>query len=200
MNILLISASPRAGLTLRFSLFLAAYLTEKYPKASVHRMDFTGFDVVPLGKGLFPSEPVSPFQQELLENWKKADLIIFCSPEYNWTASAETIILMERLGSRAFRSFFEDKVFALAGVSSGRGGRQPALDIGRVLSKIIGFMDVHSIVSSKILEVHDAGMNLNENALSLGNPVFETAVQAFSEYSIQLTSRWMAGRPASKAL
>ena len=200
MNILLISASPRAGLTLRFSLFLAAYLTEKYPKASVHRMDFTGFDISPLGKGLFPAEPVTPFQQELLENWKKADLIIFCSPEYNWTASAETFILMERLGSRAFRSFFEDKVFALAGVSSGRGGRQPALDIGRVLSKIIGFMDVHSIVSSKILEVHDAGMNLNENALSLGNPVFETAVQAFSEYSIQLTSRWMAGRPASKAL
>lgn len=196
MNILVLSTSPRAGLTLRFSLYFSRYLSERYPDARIHRLDFTGFDITPLGKGIFPSDPLSNFQRELLENWSQADLIIFCSPEYNWTASAETFILLERLGSRSFREYFEEKVFAIAGISSGRGGRQPALDISRVLSKIIGFLETQSIVSSKILEVHDAGINLDEKAQSIGNATFESAVKAFADYSHRLSQRWKIGKSA----
>jgi chromate reductase len=190
MKVLVLSTSPRAGLTLRFSQYLVRLLTETHPDLKVSLIDFREFDLRPSGKGNFPDQD-SPFQQNLLKQWAEARLIVFCSPEYNWTASAETFVLMERLGSRQFRNYFENKVFAVAGVSSGRGGRQPALDISRVLSKIIGFIPVESIVSSKILEVHDTGMNLDEHSLSRGNPVFEQAAGEFADYSIRLADRWM---------
>ena len=189
MKVLILSTSPRAGLTLRFSKYLLQELKKNHPELSVSLIDFREFDLRPSGKGNFP-DPDSSFQENLLRHWAEASLIIFCSPEYNWTASAETFVLMERLGSRQFRAYFENKVFAVAGVSSGRGGRQPALDISRVLSKIIGFIPVESIVSSRFLEVHDAGINLDEEARSNGNTVFEDAVEEFTRYSVRIARRW----------
>jgi chromate reductase len=192
MKILILSTSPRTGsFTLRASAFLKSVLASEIPEAEITLLDFAGFDISPLGKGGFPSDPVTAFQAELLESWQSASLIIFCSPEYNWTASAETFILLERIGNRSFRDFFDNKVFAVAGVSSGRGGRQPALDISRVLSKIIGFLGTESIVSSKILEIHEVGQNLNEQAHSTGNAVFEDSVLNFARYNLRLSRRWL---------
>jgi len=189
MKVLVLSTSPRAGLTLRFSQYLVRLLTETHPDLKVSLIDFREFDLRPSGKGNFPDQD-SPFQQNLLKQWAEARLIVFCSPEYNWTASAETFILLERMGSRTYRDFFDNKVFAVAGVSSGRGGRQPALDISRVLSKIIGFLGTESVVSSKILEIHEVGQNLNEQAQSTGSTVFEDGMRNFVRYNLRLTRRW----------
>jgi chromate reductase len=191
MKILILSTSPRTGsFTLRASTYLKSVLASEIPEAEITLLDFAGFDISPLGKGGFPSDPITAFQSELLESWQSAGLIIFCSPEYNWTASAETFILLERLGNGSFRDFFDNKVFAVAGVSSGRGGRQPCLDISRVLSKIIGFLGTESIVSSKILEIHEVGQNLNEQSQSTGSSVFEDSALKFTRYSIRLARRW----------
>ena len=191
MKILILSTSPRTGsYTLRASTYLKSVLATELPGADITLLDFAGFDISPLGKGGFPSDPTTAFQSELLESWQSASLIIFCSPEYNWTASAETFILLERMGSRTYRDFFDNKVFAVAGVSSGRGGRQPALDISRVLSKIIGFLGTESVVSSKILEIHEVGHNLNEQAQSTGSAVFEDGMRNFVRYNLRLTRRW----------
>ena len=198
MNILIVSTSPRKGsLTLRFSNYLSGEIKKQLPAADCRLIDFAGFDISPLGKGSFPSETASPFQQDLLLSWEKAGLIIICSPEYNWTASAETFILLERLGNGQFRHFFDNKVFAAAGVSSGRGGRQPALDISRVVSKIIGFLGTSSIVSSKILEVHEAGSNLSEEAASCGNKAFEDSTAAFVRYTASIANRWFSSQHLS---
>jgi chromate reductase len=193
MKILIVSTSPRNGsLTLRFARFLKMLLEKQETDSGVELLDFAHFDISPLGKGNFPSEPATVFQTNLLEKWQAANLIIICSPEYNWTASAETFVLLERLGNKAYRDFFDNKVFATAGISSGRGGRQPALDISRVLSKIIGFLSTESMVSSKILEVHEAGINLDEDSLSKGNQAFEEAVTSFAGYSIRMARRWFS--------
>lgn len=198
MKILILSTSPRTGsLTLRASTYLKKVIESVDEGNSVKLMDFARFDIAPLGKGSFPSNPPGEFEAALLENWKEAHLIIFCSPEYNWTASAETFILLERLGSRNFREYFENKVFTVAGISSGRGGRQPALDISRVLSKIIGFLGTESIVSSKFLEIHEAGMNLDEQVNSSGIAAFEESVLQFVKYSLRLARRWFSS-PAGK--
>ena len=191
MNILILSTSPRHGsLTFRFCTYLKQEIQKQFPESHSGLINFAEFDISPFGKGSFPSNPISPFQEKLIGLWESADLIFFCSPEYNWTASAETFILLERLGGRAHINFFQNKVFALAGVSSGRGGRQPALDMGRVLSKIIGFLGTESVVSPKILEVHEVGGNLDENGQSAGHPAFEGSVSSFVEYSLKMAKRW----------
>jgi chromate reductase len=191
MNILILSTSPRQGsLTFRFCTYLKQEIQKQFPESQPGLINFAEFDINPFGKGSFPSNPISPFQEKLIGLWESADLIFFCSPEYNWTASAETFILLERLGSKTYIDFFQNKVFALAGVSSGRGGRQPALDMGRVLSKIIGFLGTESVVSPKFLEVHEVGGNLDENGQSAGNPAFESSVLSFVAYSMKLARRW----------
>ena len=195
MNILILSTSPRHGsLTFRFCTYLKQEIQKQFPESHSELINFAEFDISPFGKGSFPSNPISPFQEKLIGLWESADLIFFCSPEYNWTASAETFILLERLGGRAHINFFQNKVFALAGVSSGRGGRQPALDMGRVLSKIIGFLGTESVVSPKILEVHEVGGNLDENGQSAGHLAFEGSVSSFVEYSLKMAKRWKSSK------
>jgi hypothetical protein len=62
--------------------------------------------------------------------------------------------------------------------------------MGRVLSKIIGFLGTESVVSPKILEVHEVGINLDENGQSAGNPAFENSVSSFVMYSMKMAKRW----------
>jgi hypothetical protein len=62
--------------------------------------------------------------------------------------------------------------------------------MGRVLSKIIGFLGTESVVSAKILEVHEVGGNLDENGKSAGHPSFEGSVSSFVEYSLKMAKRW----------
>ena len=193
MNVFIIAASPRENsFTLRFATYLKKEI-EKKALGPVELIDFEEFDVPAIGKGNFGLANLTPFQEKLTQGWFKADLVIICSPEYNWTANAELFILMDRIGSADFRQLFENKVFSFVGVSSGRGGRQPALDLVKVLSKVISFIDGISIVSPKILEVHEAQKNLDSNAVSVGNPVFEKATQSFIDYSLRLTDRWLKG-------
>lgn len=195
MNILIVSASPRQNsLTFRFSKYFQKVLQARQETKRVTIVDFDAFDIPTIGKGNFKRNALSPFQEKLINEWEQADLIFLCSPEYNWTANAELLILFDRIGSQDFKHLFHDKVIASVGVSSGRGGRQPALDINKVLSKVISFLDVFSIISPKILEVHEASKNLNEEAEFIGHAAFEAAVHNFADYSLLLNQRWIQGR------
>ena len=195
MNILIVSASPRQNsLTFRFSQYFQKVLQARPEASQVKVVDFDVFDIPAIGKGNFKRDALSPFQDKLISEWEQADLIFLCSPEYNWTANAELLILFDRIGSSDFRHLFHDKVIASVGVSSGRGGRQPALDINKVLSKVISFLDEFTIISPKILEVHEASKNLNEQSEFIGHPAFEAAVRNFVDYSLLLNQRWIQGR------
>jgi chromate reductase len=196
MHVTIISASPRAeSLTLRFSAYLQNLLHEMVPGIASDLVDFNDFDFPVTGKGNLNPGALSPFQNRLIEAWKRADLVILASPEYNWTANAELFILFDRLGNREFRYLFEEKVFASAGVSSGRGGRQPALDINRVLGKVISFMGAFSVVSARIIEAHETGKNLSPEGIPAGNPVFESAARDFLRYNLEIARRWKASVP-----
>lgn len=195
MNILIVSASPRQNsLTFRFCQYFQKMLQGRQETSRVVVVDFDNFDIPPIGKGDFRKGSLTTFQQKLISEWEQADLIFLCSPEYNWTANAELFILFDRIGGSDYRHLFQDKVFASVGVSSGRGGRQPALDINKVLSKVISFLNEFSIISTKILEVHEASKNLNEEAEFIGQPAFEAAVRNFVDYSLLLNQRWIQGR------
>lgn len=196
MRILIVSASPRRNsLTFRFCQFLKNSLLQSKSVEDVRVVDFDDFDIPVFGKGTVDRNSPTPFQRNLISAWQQADFVVFCSPEYNWTANSELFTLFDQIGRKDFKELFENKVFASIGVSSGRGGRQPALDVNRVLSKVISFLDAISVVSPKILEVHEGSKNIGEDFESLGNPVFNASVHDFIQYNLRLLNHWKMGQP-----
>lgn len=194
MNTLIISASPRdESLSLRFSVYLKAEIVRHHAGGDVQIIGFEAFDFPSSGRAVVSPYQLSPFQRDLVDKWAKADLVIFCLPEYNWTTSGEVFTMLEQLGTSSFSNLFDEKVFAMVGISSGRGGRIPALEVGKVIEKLISFLGKMAVVSPKIFEAHEVGLHLREDSSSTGNPVFESWVIDFVRYTLKFQNRWESG-------
>lgn len=191
MNIALISTSSRSNSnTLRFTKFLQNILNESGEHA-VSLVNFEQYDIPFVGQDSLDKDNLTPFQQELISAWSAADLVIFAAPEYNWTAPPQATNAIHQLGGPAFKHLFDNKAFAMAGVSNGRGGRQPALDMTTVVNKIISFTNCYSIVSPKLYESHETPANLNESGEFVGHEVYDRTVRAFVDYTLNVAQRWL---------
>ena len=189
MKLTLLSASPRQGSN---SLKVATYLASlaKAQGADVLTiLDFNQSDIPLVGRGSLDSSRLTSFQQELIETWSAAEVIIFVVPEYNWAAPGEFLNALDQLGNKSFASLFDGKVFATVGVSSGRGGRIPCLDTTTKLNKLISFLNQVSVVSPKLFESHESGVNLTSAGESTGNAVYEQGAADFIRYTLQLARR-----------
>ena len=190
MNISIISTSPRKkSNSLRFAKFLQHTL-KAMDFEEVSLVDFENYDIPFFGQGFLNKDNLSGFQQHLIGTWGKADLVFIVMPEYNWFPDAELINAINQLGGPAFGHLFNDKTFALAGVSSGRGGKMPAIEMSTMLNKVINFTQNYSIVSPRLYESHETPTNIDENGLSTGNEVYETSVKAFVDYALKVAKRW----------
>lgn len=191
MNIAIIATSPRKNSnSLRFSQHLQKVLhASNYQDTTI--VDFHYFDIPSVGRGIINRDALTDFQRELLTAWEKADLIFFVTPEYNFTVNGDLLNALHQLGSKDFAHLFHDKVFALAGVSAGRGGKTPCLELTTVINKIINFSNQYSVVSPRIFESHETHKNLDENSDSVGNKIYEDGVKAFLDYSLEVTKRWL---------
>ena len=191
MNIAIIATSPRKNSnSLRFSKYLQKVLqTSDIQDTTI--VDFHHFDIPSVGRGIINKEALTDFQRELLTAWEKADLVFFVTPEYNFTVNGDLLNALHQLGSKDFAHLFNNKIFALAGVSSGRGGKTPCLELTTVINKIINFSNQYSVVSPRIFESHETHKNLDENADSVGNKIYEDGVKAFLDYSLEVTNRWV---------
>lgn len=191
MNIAIIATSPRKNSnSLRFSRHLQKVLQASNNQDTTI-VDFHYFDIPSVGRGIINKDALTDFQRELLTAWEKADLVFFVTPEYNFTVNGDLLNALHQLGSKDFAHLFHDKVFALAGVSAGRGGKNPCLDLTTVINKIINFSNQYSVVSPRIFESHETHKNLDENADSVGNKIYEDGVKAFLDYSLEVTKRWV---------
>lgn len=190
MNITILSTSPRKkSNTLRFAKSVQSILqTQGF--SSVSLVDFEAYDVPFFGQGFLNKNALSSFQQNLISAWEQADLVFIVMPEYNWFPDAELINLLNHLGGKDFAHLFGEKTFALAGVSSGRGGKLPAIEINIMLNKLINFLNQYSVVSPRIYESHETPQNLNEAGEFTGNEVYEKTVKAFVDYSLEIANRW----------
>ncbi len=193
MNILLISTSSRKNSnTLRF----VNYLNRLFSESGTHDISIINYEQYDLpfsGQAFVKRETLTPFQHELVSAWEAADLVVFAMPEYNWTAPPQATNTIHQLGGPAFKSLFENKVFAMAGTSNGRGGRQPALDMTTVVNKIISFTNSYSIVSPKLYESHETDKNLDETGQFIGHDVYERTARAFVHYTLNVAQRWLQG-------
>lgn len=191
MNIALISTSSRKNSnTLRFIDYMKHLLTES-GQHEVSIVTFEQYDIPFVGQGYVKKDSLTAFQQEFIGAWEAADLVLFAMPEYNWTAPPQATNTIHQLGGPAFKHLFENKVFAMVGISNGRGGRQPALDMTTVLNKIISFTNSYSIVSPKLYESHETDKNLDENGQFVGHEVYERTSRAFLDYTLNVAARWL---------
>jgi chromate reductase, NAD(P)H dehydrogenase (quinone) len=189
MKIAILATSPRQNSnTLRFSKYLQKQFEADGNDVQV--VDFHKFDIPTYGRGTIDKQALSPFQAELIQTWSNADLVVIATPEYNWTVNGDLLNALHQLGTKDFSHLFNNKTFAFAGVSAGRGGKVPCLELTTVINKIINFTDQYSIVSPRIFESHETAKNLDVNSESVGNEIFEKTVQAFVDYSLKVAQRW----------
>lgn len=189
MNICIISGSARQdNNTLRVAKALSNMLHLAGQETLV--VDFSHYDIPLINQGDISTDPTSLFQQTLLNGMANAQAIIIVTPEYNWSTTPEILNWLHRYGDKQFAHLFQNKVFAFLGVSTGKGGKAPALHLQSVLNKIISFADLNSIVSAKIFESHYTKEVLNEDGSSLGNALFDKGLNDFVNYTVRITKRW----------
>lgn len=189
MNIAIISGSPRKESN---SIKVGRYLKSlvKARESDVSLFDFEEIDIPMVGRGSLDKDHLTDFQQKLLTVWGEADLVIFAIPEYNWMTSGEFINMLHQVGTKPFAHLFNQKVFALVGVSSGRGGRQPCLEMTVIINKLISFLNQYSVVSPKLFESHETGKNLDREGQSTGNEIYEKGMADFVSYTLKIARQW----------
>jgi chromate reductase len=189
MNISILSGSARTdNNTIRVGKAIALRLQEAGHTTTL--VDFIQYDIPLMNQGGIDETNLTPFQQELADSMREADVVLIITPEYNWSTTPEILNFLHRMSDRRFKDLFDQKVFATVGVSTGKGGKAPALHLHSILNKIISFTDLDSLVSAKIFEAHYTKEVLDENGLSLGNVMFDAGLNDFIRYTLRITERW----------
>jgi chromate reductase len=192
MKVAILSGSSRRGNnTIRVSRAIKECLIQDGLVADDVRIcDFVNYDIPFFnGEDLDRSNPTE-FQSELYTAMSEAQVIFILSPEYNWFPSAEVINLIHRFATSTNKDLFGDKIFATAGISAGKGGKVPAVQLSYVLNKVVNFLDLQSIVSARIFESMHTPAYLDEDGKFIGEESYEIALKEFIRYSVTLAKRW----------
>jgi chromate reductase len=189
MNITIISGSARAN---NNTLRVAKALQNKIEllNHTVSIVDFTDYDLPLINQGKINQASLSNFQNSLIQNWRNANLVITISPEYNWSSTPELLNMYNAVGTNDFIDLFNHKTFAFVGVSTGKGGKMPCLQLIQVVGKLVSFSNSHSIISPKIFESHFTKEVLDENGNILGNEMFEKGLNDFIDYNLFIADKW----------
>ncbi|MCB1166483.1 MAG: NAD(P)H-dependent oxidoreductase [Leptospiraceae bacterium] len=194
MHISVISGSPRKDSN---SLKVARAISKAFAGRG-HQVlpvvDFHDSDIPMVGRGSLKADALSPFQSALIGAIRGSQICVFVVPEYNWITSGEIINAIHQIGNKELADVFHDRIFALTGVSSGRGGRRPALEMQTLISKMISFLDKRGFVSPRLFESHETEKNVGEDGESLGNELYDRTLQSFADYALDMASMWFAGR------
>lgn len=191
MNVSILSGSARAhNNTIRVGKAIAQRLQQAGHVATL--VDFISYDIPLMNQGGIDEQHLTPFQQQLADSMEAADAVILITPEYNWSTTPEILNFLHRMGDRKFKHLFDQKVFATLGVSTGKGGKAPALHLHSILNKIISFTDLDAMVSAKIFESHFTKEVLDEHGNSLGNEQYDAGLNDFINYTLRMAKRWRA--------
>jgi chromate reductase, NAD(P)H dehydrogenase (quinone) len=189
MNICIISGSARSNNnTLRVGKALKLRMEDL--GCTVSLVDFQEYDLPLINQGQISRELFTPFQSNLANSMEQAQVVVLITPEYNWSTTPEILNFLHRLGDVAFASLFNQKVFATVGVSTGKGGKAPALHLHTILNKIISFTNLDSMVSAKIFESHFTKEVLDVDGQSLQNQAYDKGLDEFIAFTMRVGKRW----------
>ena len=188
MNICILSGSARENNnTIRVAMAIKQLLE---PIHQVQLIDFRMYDIPFLNQAEIHPEKLSTFQQQLANSMEAAQLVLIISPEYNWSTTPEILNFLHRFGNKEFSHLFHNKVFSLVGVSTGKGGKTPALHLTTILNKIISFLNLDAVVSPKIFESHFTKEVLDEKGAMQGNLAYEQGLKQYLDYTLRVAQRW----------
>lgn len=188
MRITILSGSARENNnSIRVSKALTRMLEKQH---AVKLIDFRGYDIPMIAQGGLDKTNLSPFQMNLLDGLSDAHVVFVISPEYNWSTTPELLNMYDLLGNREFSHIFNNKVFAFAGVSTGKGGKTPCLHLIQITHKIISFTQNHAIVSPKIFESHFTKEMLDEGGFSKGDETYMNHLQDYADYTLAIAEKW----------
>jgi chromate reductase len=188
MNICILSGSARSNNnTIRVAYAIRHLIKTPH---EVTLIDFKDYDIPLINQGDISIQHLSPFQQQLFDAMSKAHLSILISPEYNYSTTPEILNMLHRFGDNNFKNLFDNCVFALVGVSTGKGGKTPALHLTTIINKIISFLNLNAFVSPKIFESHFTKEVLDEAGKSKGNAMYDKGISDFISYSLNMAEKW----------
>lgn len=188
MRIAVLSGSARTNNnTIR-----VAYAIQRVMEVShqVKVVDFRAYDIPLMAQGGLKADYLTNFQKELIHAMDEAHVVIIITPEYNWSTTPEILNMLHFLPEKPFNSLFSNKIFATVGVSTGKGGKAPALHLMQILNKVISFGNHESFVSPRIFESHFTKGVLDEDGKSLGNELYDKGLSDFCEYTERMAARW----------
>lgn len=182
MNTLIISGSARKNNnTLRLAKALNGLISDS------EIVDYQNFDL-PFFNQL-DNYSKTQFHQELEDKMTQAQHIIILSPEYNWFPTAELIQTIHLLATPANKALFDGKLFSCAGVSSGRGGRLPAIYMTQMLDKVFQVFSFSSFTNPNKFEAQFVTQCIDKNGNLLDNEEFNKGLKKFVAYSENLIDR-----------
>jgi len=188
--ITILSGSPRKNSnTLKVAKALRNVLLERHANENVRIIDYHGFDIPGANQGLISPNNLSEWQKDLYESCVESDLLFILTPEYNWFPSAEIIQTIHVMASRPFKEMWNNKVIATCGVSNGRGGRMPAVQLSYTLNKIISVFNFESVVSAKMFESQFTDQVLDQDGRSLGNDEYMNGLRLYADYNLNLAKK-----------
>lgn len=193
--ITILSGSPRKGSnTLRVAKAIQTLLLSQNPDEAVRIIDYSGYDIPSASQGFVDPNNLTEWQKDLVQSTSDARVVFVLTPEYNWFPSAEIIQTIHVMASRHFQGMWDNKIFATAGVSNGRGGRMPAVQLSYAINKIINVFNFESLVGAKMFESQFTDKALDENGASLGNDEYMKGLKAFVDFNMKLSERWHSAK------
>ncbi|MFY0644015.1 MAG: NAD(P)H-dependent oxidoreductase [Bacteroidia bacterium] len=153
-------------------------------------VDYRTYDLPNANQESMHKGNLTEFQTSLVNAIDEAQLLFVLTPEYNWFPSAEIVNTVHQLASNEFRHIFHDKVAAFVGVSTGRGGRMPAVQLSYVFDKIFNVFNLHSISSPKKFESQFTTQCIDEEGVLLDNEAYNQGFKEFVQYSLNVARRW----------
>ncbi len=191
LNISIISGSSRKySNSLRLCKAIEKILRNNPDIQNIFLLDIVENDFPSIGRQEIEYTSLSEYQRNFINSLENSQLILICLPEYNWNTNPELINIFHQIGKSSFKQCFENKVFATAGVSTGRGGRRPCLEFHILLNKIISFMGAYGVVCPMIFESHETDKNIDNEGNLKENEIYKKALNNFILYILTFTKKW----------
>lgn len=156
----------------------AAQLLIEETNIKTEIIDFYHFDI-PNYNQRFDSANLSEWQQGALDAMLNSKLVIFISPEYNWMPTAEMIQFINRFSGIGLNHIWNDRTFATIGLSSGIGGRLPALHLKNMIDEVISFSNSTGKTISALQEVNHVMDVIDVDGNLLDNAKFNQSFRSF---------------------
>lgn len=185
MKTVILSGSARKG---NNTIRVAKALNKLIDNSTV--IDYSDYDLPNANDGFLNAGELTPFQKRLVDGIDEANLLIVLTPEYNWFPSSEMVNTVHQLASKDFSHIFDDLVAAFVGVSTGRGGRMPAVQLSYVFDKIFNVFNLSSITSPKKFESQFTTECIDEDGNLLDNHMYNKGLKDFVDYSRNVADRW----------